>query len=101
MAYQRKADDNQIVALNNVGLSLTGIAERLDIHHTTVAARLRTLGIEPTDTRRAFMEDIFKTLTIQQQNWLSAQLGPGHSIKEFIRSLIIKEFVNRPTTFDS
>lgn len=95
MAYKRKADDNVIVHLNNVGLSLAGIAERLGVHHTTIKYRLNTLGIQPVDTRRAFMEDIFETLSLPQQEWLINQLAPGHSIKDFVRSLLIKEFINR------
>lgn len=93
--YKRKADDNRIIELNSVGLSLTGIAQRLDVHHTTITHRLNTLGIKPTDTRRAFMEDIFEALSEPQQTWLIDQLGPGHSVKDFLRSLLIKEYVNR------
>ena len=95
--YKRKADDNEIVDLNNVGLSLSGIAERLDVHHTTITYRLRALGIAPADTRRAFMEDIFDSLSLQQQQWLIKQLAPGYSVKDFIRSLLIKEFMSRHT----
>jgi hypothetical protein len=93
--YKRKADDNRIVELNSVGLSLGTIGEKLDVHHTTITYRLRALGIEPADTRRAFMEDIFEKLSIQQQEWLISQLGGGISIKEFIRSLLIRDFINR------
>lgn len=93
--YKRKADDNQIIQLNNIGLSLCGIAKRLNVHHTTITYRLRALGIAPADTRRAFMEDIFEALSSSQQAWLVEQLGPGYSVKDFIRSLLIKEFVNR------
>lgn len=93
--YKRKADDNVIVALNNVGLSLAGIAEKLKVHHTTVMYRLRALGIQPADTRRSFMEDVYESLTPSQQQWLVEQLGPGYSVKDFVRSLIVREFMNR------
>jgi hypothetical protein len=93
--YKRKADDNTIIELNSIGLSLTGIAERLGVHHTTITYRLRALGISPADTRRTFMEDVFEALSPSQQTWLISQLGPAHSVKDFIRSLLIKEFVNR------
>ena len=96
--YKRKADDNQIVALNSVGLSMVSIGERLGVHHTTIKHRLKALGIAPADTRRAFMEDIFEGLSLQQQEWLLRQLGPGHSIKDFVRMLLLKEFINRSTT---
>jgi hypothetical protein len=93
--YKRKADDNRIVELNSIGLSLTGIGEMLGVHHTTVTYRLKTLGIPPADTRRAFMEDIYERLSPVQQEWLISQLSGGHSIKDFVRSLLIKEFINR------
>ncbi|MEQ1950900.1 hypothetical protein [Mesorhizobium sp. CN2-181] len=93
--YVRKADDATIVKLNNVGLSLQGIADRQGVHLTTITNRLRVLGIAPADTRRAFMEDVFESLTAQQQDWLIDQLAPGHSVKEFIRALLIKEFMSR------
>lgn len=93
--YKRKADDNQIVALNNVGLSLVGISKLLDVHHTTITYRLKALGLSPADTRRSFMEDIFNSLSLAQQAWLIDQLSPGYSVKDFVRSLLIKEFMNR------
>ena len=93
---QRKSNDNDIVNLNNVGLSLCGIAKRLDLHHTTITYRLKTLGISPVDTRRAFMEDIYESLTPSQQGWLIDQLSPGYTVKDFIRSLLIREFMNPP-----
>ncbi|MBE0563632.1 MAG: hypothetical protein IH622_22835 [Ochrobactrum anthropi] len=98
MAYKRKADDNQIIELNSIGLSLSGIGDRLDIHPTTVAQRLKVLGIDPADTRRAFMEDIFEKLTLQQQDWLTSQLSAGRSVKDFVRLLIVNEFVSQKRT---
>lgn len=92
--YKRKADDSRIVELNSIGVSMTGIAEQLGVHHTTITYRLKALGISAVDTRRAFMEDVFNTLPSNQQNWLIAQLGPGHSIKDFVRGLITKEYLN-------
>ena len=93
-AYQKKASDSDIVNLISVGLSLCGIAQRLDLHHTTVTYRLKTLGIAPADTRRAFMEDIYESLSPSQQGWLIDQLGPGYSVKDFIRSMLIEQFMN-------
>jgi len=94
--YQKKSSDEDIVNLNNVGLSLTGIAKRLDLHHTTVTYRLKTLGIQPADTRRAFMEDIYESLSGPQQGWLIDQLSPGYSVKDFVRSLLIRDYMARP-----
>jgi hypothetical protein len=92
-AGNKKVDDSVIIGYNSVGISLGGIAKRTKIHHTTVTHRLKELGIPPADTRRAFMEDIFDRLSPAQQDWLINQMGPGRSIKDFVRSLIIKEFI--------
>jgi hypothetical protein len=91
----KKASDEAIIGLNSVGLSLGRVARELDIHHTTVTHRLKSLGIPPADTRRAFMEEIYDKLSPAQQGWLIEQLGPGHCVKDFLRSLIVKEFVKR------
>jgi hypothetical protein len=99
--YKRKADDARIIELNNLGLSLNGIGERLGVHHTTITYRLRALGIPAADTRRAFMEDVFEALSPSQQEWLIDQLEPGYSVKDFIRSLLIKEFVSRTAPLKS
>lgn len=91
--YKRKADDNRIIELNNVGLSLNRIGELLDVHHTTVKYRLKALGIEPADTRRSFMEGIFDSLSMAQQDWLISQLHPGFTVKELIRALLVREYM--------
>ena len=91
----KKISDDDVIAFNSVGISLGGIAEKLNCHHTTVTARLKVLGIPPADTRRAFMEDVYDRLSPAQQQWLIDQLGPSHSVKDFVRSLIIKEYTRR------
>ena len=91
----RRANDLDIIGLNSVGLSLARIARELNIHHTTVTHRLKSLNIPPADTRRAFMEEIFDGLSLAQKQWLIDQLGSGHTIKDMIRSMIVKEYVNR------
>lgn len=95
--YKRKADDSRIIELNNVGLSLSRIAEILGVHHTTVTYRLKALGIQPADTRRCFMEGIFDSLSIQQQDWLISQLRPGVTVKDLLRGLLVKEFISSRT----
>lgn len=92
---RKRIDDAQIVGLNSVGLSLGGIARRAGVHHTSVTARLKLLNVPPADTRRAFMEDIFEGLSLAQQEWLISQLGPSHSVKDFVKSLIIQKYISR------
>jgi len=91
----RKAEDADIVRLNSVGLSLATVAKLLGVNPTTITLRLRSLGIAPADTRRAFMEDVFKTLSEPNQEWLADQLGPHLNIKEYVRQLIVKAYHER------
>lgn len=92
--HNRKATDEDIIRLNGVGFSLTTIGRLLGVHPTTITLRLKSLGIEPADTRRAFMEDIFMGLSLPQQQWLISQMGPDASIKDFVTSLLVNQFVN-------
>lgn len=88
----RKASDDDIVRLNSVGLSLATIARALECHPTTITQRLKALGVPPADTRRSFMEDIFLSLAVEQQEWVASQLTPDLSIKDFVRNLLIQEY---------
>lgn len=91
----RKASDADLIRLNSVGLSLATVAKLLGCHHTTVTQRLKALGIEPADTRRAFMEDVLKKMTSQQQDWLADQLGPHLSVKDFVLNVLVKEHLRQ------
>lgn len=89
----RKASDADIIRLNSVGLSLSTIAKVLDCHPTTITLRLKALNIPPADTRRTFMEDLYTSMSKQQQEWLANQLGPHISIKDFMRNLLVEAFL--------
>ena len=91
----RKATDEDIIRMNSVGLSLATIARALNCHPTTVTLRLKSLRVQPADTRRSFMEDIFLELTLDQQEWLADQLNPYLSIKDFVKKLIQNEYQHR------
>jgi hypothetical protein len=91
----RKATDEDIIRLNSVGLSLSSIAKVLGCHPTTVTIRLKALGVSPSDTRRTFMEDVFMSLSPKQQEWLTQQLGPHISIKDFVRNLLVEEYLSK------
>lgn len=84
----RKATDADIIRLNSVGLSLATIAKVLGCHPSTITIRLTSLKVPPADTRRAFMEDVFTSLTPEEQEWLADQLSAEVSIKDFIKKLI-------------
>ena len=61
----KKVNDTDVIALNSVGISLAGIAKRLNCHHTTVTSRLGSLGVSPADTRR--------------HNWLAGEVDSAGS----------------------
>lgn len=92
----RKATDGDIVRLNSVGLSLATIAKLLGCHPTTVTLRLKSLGVEPSDTRRTFMEDVFVQLDTDQQEWLADLLETKNiSIKTYVRRLLVEAHKKR------
>ncbi len=88
----RKATDADIIRLNSVGLSLATIARALECHPTTITQRLKSLGVPPADTRRSFMEDVFLSLTLEQQEWLANQLSSGQSVKDFVKNLLVQAY---------
>ncbi len=89
----RKIHDADLLRLNSVGLSLATIADMLGCHHSTVVQRLQALNVSPSDTRRAFMEDVLKRLSPPQMDWIADQLGPHHSIKDFVTNLLVNAYV--------
>ena len=89
----RKATDADIIRLNSVGLSLSTIGDKLGCHPTTITLRLKQLGVEPADTRRAFMESIYEDLPAPQQDWLEKQLGPNINIKDFVHNLLVEKYL--------
>lgn len=92
LRVNRKGSDDDIIRLNSVGLSLRTIAKLLDCHPTSVTLRLRRLGVPPADTRRTFMEDIFKTLSPDQQEWLADHIQNGNNIKDYVRMLLVEDY---------
>jgi hypothetical protein len=89
----RKATDADIVKLNSLGLSLATIGSRLGCHPTTITLRLKSLNIEPADTRRTFMEDVVLSFSEGQQTALADKLGPHLSVKDYVRNLIAKDLL--------
>jgi hypothetical protein len=47
------------------------------------------------------MEDVFMSLSPKQQEWLTKQLGPHISIKDFVRNLLVKEFLAKSGESDA
>lgn len=91
----RKASDDDIIKMNAVGLSLATIAKTLGIHPTTVTLRLRSLNIEPADTRRTFMENVLRPLPTNVADWLAEQVGPQYEIRSYVRDLLMEAYNNR------
>lgn len=94
LRVNRKTHDADIVRLNSVGMSLATIAKNLGCHPTTITARLHSLNVKPADTRRSFMEDVVTSLTAEQAEWLADQLGPHTSIKDYVKNLIVVNYLN-------
>lgn len=96
MANVKKAlrvKDSDIVRLNYVGLPLKAIGEILGCHYATITNRMKAMNLAPVDTRRGFMEDIFKDLSADQQDWLSNYLYNNQiPIKSFLSFLIQKAY---------
>lgn len=90
-----RVEDSVLIKLNDLGLSLKRIGELTGYSHSTVKLRLSELGVEPTDTRRAFMDNIYEKLTPAQRNWLADELNLGQPISAFIRMLIVEKYNNR------
>lgn len=84
-----------IIKLNDLGLSLKRIGQIVGYHYTTVRLRLEEAGVQPVDTRRAFMDEIYDTLTPHQREWLIQELHLGQPISAFIRLLIVDKFNQR------
>lgn len=89
---KNRVSDSDIIKLNSVGLSLNSIATALGCHPTTVTLRLNALHIEPTDTRRSFMEDVILSLDPDIQNWLVEQVSPDKPIKLLVQQLIEQHY---------
>ena len=89
-----RAQTNDMIRLNSIGLSLGSIGKLLNCHPTTVAARLELHSVEAADTRRSFMEDIYWDLSDSHREWLADQLSPTHTIKDFVKGLLIEKFMN-------
>lgn len=93
----RKASNEDIIKYNSLGFSLKTQGKILGMHPTTITLRLGKLNVAPADTRRAFMEDILERMPNVQVEWLADQLGPHHSIKDYVHNLLTKEFLKTQT----
>lgn len=84
-----RVQDVDVKRLNHMGLGLRAIAEELGCHPATITTKLAAMGLEPTDTRRSFMEQVFNSLEQDQKDWLSHNLfNTGIGVREFITGLI-------------
>ena len=95
MGRRKRVPDEHIIRLNDLGLSMETIGKHLRMHETTIKYRLTQLGIEPSDTRRAFAERIYNRLTEAQREWLSDTLHLGQPIDAFLVQLIVEKYNKR------
>jgi hypothetical protein len=94
----RKTSDEDVTRLNALGLSLLAIADMLKCHPTSVTLRLKRLGVPQTDTRRSFMDDIFRALPDSHREVIlkmfKSESGP-RNIKDYVVYLIDKDVSER------
>lgn len=97
LRVNRKGSDRDITRLNSLGFSLSTIGEKLSCHPTSITLRLKGLKIAPADTRRAFMEDVYKHLPVEYQEQIADLLEEEKitSIKDYVRNLIKSDIVVR------
>lgn len=92
-----RADDTDIRKLNHLGLSLKAIGKELGCHGVTVSTRLREMGLEPSDTRKSFMEGVYNALSPEERTWLADGLyNKGMHVRDFVVALLKEAYANRP-----
>ena len=100
MANVKKEDrvqNEDVRRLNHLGLGLKAIAEHLGCNAATVTLRLKEMNLTPVDTRRSFMEKIYKSLSPEEQDWLSHNLLVNDiPIHEFVVGLIKQAYATDP-----
>lgn len=85
----RKGSDRDITRLNSLGFCLKAIAKKFTCHPTSISLRLSSLEIEPADTRRAFMESIYKNMEEPVIEQLADHLeNSGIQIRDYVKGLI-------------
>lgn len=67
-----------------MGMSLSAIAYKYDVATSSIAQRLRQLGIPPADTRRAFMDFVLSNLTPEIFAWVRSTVSPDYPIRQLI-----------------
>lgn len=93
----RKNADDKILRLNGLGISLTSVARILNCHPTSITLRLKSLNVPPADTRRAFMEGIYFSLSDSNQDLLADLIESIQpmTVKDYVRELIVQDLEAR------
>lgn len=92
-----RADDTEVKKFNWLGLGLRAIGERLNCTEATISQKLKKMGEKPNDTRRSFMEEVFKTLNNEQQDWLADYLYTNQiPVQTYVAQLIQQAFEIAP-----
>lgn len=97
----KKAPTQEILLDNAMGMSLSAIAYKYDVAPSSVAQRLRQLGVAPADTRRAFMDFVLSNLSPEIFAWIRSQVQPDYPIRKLIVDAIQalhRERTNEPRT---
>lgn len=79
-----KLRDEGIRQLNAVGLSQSLIARKYRCTPTTVSLRLKHMGIESVDGRKAFMDEVFPKIPLSVREFIGSQVNSGKTIQQVV-----------------
>lgn len=96
LRHNRKGSDRDITRLNALGFCLKNIAKKFDCHPTSITLRLKSLKIAPSNTRRAFMETVYKEMPADYQENLADILEADQiHVKDYVKGLIEADLAAR------
>jgi len=95
----RKAPTKEVLLDNAMGMSLGAIAYKHDVAPSSIAQRLRQLGVAPADTRRAFMDFVLSKLSPEIFTWIRTQVSSEYPIRQLVVDAI--RALHRERTNDS
>ena len=92
---KKKFTDNDLIILNNIGLTTSTIAKILGVNQSAIYPRLKKLGLQafyPRGKSKSFMEDVFFELSIEEKGFLAEKAQ--NNVKNYIINLIKKDYAD-------
>lgn len=85
----RRAPTAEVIKDNAMGMSLGEIAYRYGVRPSSIAQRLKQLGIQPSDTRRSFMDFVLSKLPTEVLDWVRLTVNDQYPIRSLVVDAII------------